>query len=83
MDAAAREERDAIGIAVPADRFRDVASLLVLGEEAHERARELALERREHERQGRLRHARIRREVVRERLEPLARDERFDEPGKR
>jgi hypothetical protein len=82
-NAAAGEQRDATGVAVPADRLRDVASFLVLGEEAHERTGELAMERREDERQRRLRHASVRRKAVRERAKALARGESLDEPGER
>ena len=83
VHAAAREERDAIGVDVPADGLGDVARLLVLGEQADERPPELAVQRREEERERGLRDARVRREVVRERAEALARGERVDETGER
>jgi hypothetical protein len=79
---AAREKRDTVGIPVPADRLRDVSGFLVLGEETDERASELAVERREDEREGGLRHPRVRRKVVGEREEALARGEGVHEACK-
>ncbi len=81
MHASTRKERDSPGIRVPADRLGDVAGLLVLGEQAEERPREFAVQGCEEEREHRFRDASVRREVVRERAEALARGERFDEAG--
>jgi hypothetical protein len=79
--ATTRKERNATGVGVPADRLGDVARLLVVCEEAHERPSALTVERREEKRKRRLRDARVRREVVDECAETLARGERVDEAG--
>jgi hypothetical protein len=83
MHASAREERDSCGVDIPTDRVRDVACLLILGEQADEGAPDFPVKRCEDERERGLRDARVRREVVRERTEPLARGERVDEAGER
>ena len=80
-DTPARQERDARGVDVPPDRLGHVARLLVLGEQAGERAATRRVKRREEERQRRLGHPRVRRERVCERTEALARGELLDEPG--
>ena len=81
--ATAREEGHARGIGVPADSLGDVTCLLVLGEEADERALERTMQRREEKRERRLRNAGVRREGVDERAEALIRGERVDETGER
>ena len=83
VNATAREQCDLCRIDVPADRLGEVTRFLVLGEEAHERAAECAMERGEEEREDRLGDTRVRREVVRECAEALALGECVDEPRER
>ena len=83
VHAAAREQRHAVGVEVPGDGLGDVARLLVLREQADERAAEIHVQRREDEWERRLGDTRVRRKVVRERTEAVARGERVDEAGER
>ena len=57
VDPAAREERHRCGIDVPADALGEIACLLVLCDQADERAAEIVVQCREQERQGWLRDA--------------------------
>ena len=70
-DAAARQQPDALRPEEPGRGVGGVARVLILGHEDDERALELLVERREHERQRRLGHARPRRQRSGERLEAL------------
>ena len=79
----AREQRDLCRIDVPPDRLGEITCFLVLGEEAHERAAERAVERGEKKREHGLGDTRVRREAVCERAKALARGERVDEPRER
>ena len=75
-DAATREERDALVPQVPGGRLGSVAGVGVLGQDGEQRPVEVKVERREDERERRLRHAcRCIAKVVGERDEPLVRRE--------
>ncbi len=82
-DAAARQQRHPGGIDVPAHGLGGVARVLVLGQDAEQRAVARLAERREQERERRLGDARIGRERVRERTEVVALGERRDETTQR
>ena len=66
-----------------ASEIGDVARLLVLSEQADERAAEIHVQCREDEWERRLGDTRVRRKVVRERTEAVARGESVDEAGER
>jgi hypothetical protein len=83
MDAAAREERHSRRIRIPANALGHVPRLLVVGDETDERAVECPVQRREQERKRRLGDTRVRRKIVNERVEALARGEGIDEAGER
>src|SRR5215831_7452698 len=83
VDAAAREQTDRAVAEVPGDRIGGVTSLLVLGEEADERALERRVQRREHDRQRGLGDPRVRGEGRGERAKALARRELVDESVER
>ena len=70
-DAAARQERDALRPEVPRSGLREVARIGVLGNEDRQRAAELLVQRRDDERQRRLRDARARRQRLGELLQLL------------
>ena len=78
-DAAARQERDALGADEPAGRLGEVARVGVLGQEHDEPALELLVQRREQERQHRLGDAGPGRQGSRERLQALEREQLPDE----
>jgi hypothetical protein len=75
------EKRHRRGIEVPADAFGEVACLLVFRDQADERAGEVGVQRRQQERQDRLRDACVGREGVREGAEAVGARERLDETG--
>ena len=83
VNPAAREQCDLCRIDVPADRLGEIARFLVLGEEAHERAAERAVECGEKKRENRLGDACVRREVVCECAKAFALGESVDEPRER
>ena len=74
-DAAARHEPDQLVAEEPRRRLGRVARVGVLRQKADERPAELLVQRREHDRQRRLGHARPRRQRVRELAEALVLDE--------
>ena len=78
-DAAAREQRDAVGAEEPRCALGRVPSVGVLGQEDQQPAPELLVQRREHERERGLGDARPAGKGLRERLEPVARRELRDE----
>ncbi len=82
-DAPARKEGDPRGVPEPRGAVGSVPRVGVLGEQHEERAAELGVERREHERQHRLRDAGPRRERVDERLEALGAPKLLHEGGER
>ena len=82
-DAAAREQRDAIGAEEPRGALGRVARVRVLGEEDQQPPPELLVQRREHERQRRLGDARPAGQRLRECLEPIGGGELRDEGVKR
>ncbi len=79
VDAAAGHEADQLVSDEPRRRLGRVARVGVLRQEADERPVELLVQRREHDRQRRLGHARTRRQRVRELAEALVLDELGDE----
>ena len=83
MNASAREQCNLCRIDVPANRLGEITRFLVLGEEAHERAAERPVERGEKKRENRLRHTRVRGEVVCECAKAFAFGESVDEPQER
>ena len=82
-DAAAREERDRAAAGEPRDAVGRVARVGVLGQQDEQRAAELGVQRREDERQERLRDAGARRHRGGERLEALGRGEPVNEGDER
>jgi transcription elongation factor GreA len=75
----AREQRHQLLPDEPSRRLSRVARISVLRQEAHEAAVELVVQCREEERQNRLGDARAGRQRVRERLQPLEREQLPDE----
>ena len=73
------QQRDALGADEPARRLGGVARVGVLGQQADEAPLELLVQRREEERQDRLRDAGARRQGSRERLQALEREQLPDE----
>ena len=78
-DAAAREQRHAVGAEEPRRALGRVPRVRVLGEKDQQPSPELLVQRGEHERQRGLRHARPTGQRLRERLEPVAGGELRDE----
>ena len=79
VDAAAREERDALVAEQPRRSLRDVARVAVLRRNEHERTRQPLVQRREHERQGGLGNACARWQGLCERGKTLVLGELADE----
>ena len=82
-DAPARKEGDLRGVPEPRGAVGSVPRVGVLGQQHEERAAELGVERREHERQHRLRDAGARRQRADERLEALGAPKLLHEGGER
>ncbi len=82
-DAAARQQRHAGWVDVPADRLGGVARVLVLGKDAEQRPLARLAQRGEKERERGLGDARVGGERVRERAEAVALGERRDETVER
>ena len=82
-DAPARKERDPRDVPEPRRAVRSVPRVGVLGQQHEERAAELGVERREHERQHRLRDAGAGRQRADERLEALGAPKLLHEGGER
>ena len=79
VDAARREQRDAVVAGEPGRRLGCVARVGVLGQHDDQAAIELLVQRREQQRQGRLGDARTRRQRSGELLQALLRTEALDE----
>ena len=79
FDAAAGHEADTLLAEEPGGRLGGVARVRILREQADERPIELLVQRRDHDRQRRLGHARLRRQRIRELGKPLVLDELGDE----
>ena len=79
MHAARREEADLLVADEPRSGLGGVARVGILGQNDDQPAADLLMERREHERQHRLRHAGARGQRGGELGEPLLRAEAFDE----